>query len=86
MKINKEKIGKNVITISLATAGIISTTTGIILNKMEFTPSKVKVTITEKRIAKKKTNGDKLKVIEVVVIMPISVIRRDYIEDIEEIY
>ena len=85
MKINKEKIGKNVITISLATAGIISTTTGIILNKMEFTPSKVKVTITEKRIAKKKTNIPKLKEIEVEVNMPISVNINDYIENIEEI-
>lgn len=85
MKINKNMIGKNIIAISLAFAGTISTSTGVVLNKMEFKPSKVKVTVKEKRIAKKQTNIPKLKEIEVEVNVPISVEVTDYIENPEEI-
>ncbi len=86
IKINKNKIGNNILIMSLAISGIISLTSGAVLNKMEFKPNRnVKIKVIEKRIAKKKTNIPKLKDIEVEVNVPISVDIKDYIENLEEI-
>ena len=59
---NKNK-GLNILTLSLALSGIISTTGGLILNKMNAQPknTKVEVKVIEKQVAKIKSNYDNYK-------------------------
>ncbi len=85
--INKNKIGTNILMMSLIISGMISLTSGAVLNKMEFKKpkNKVKIKIVEKSLGKQKTNVPKLKEIEVEVNVPISVNIEDYIENLNEI-
>ncbi len=83
----KKNNGLKILTISLAISGIISTASGLILNKMSISKenTKVKVEVVEKQIAKIKTNIPILKDITVEINEPISVDVKTYISNIEDI-
>lgn len=85
--LNKNKIGTNIIVMSLAISGFTSITAGAVLNKtsvkkVEYT---AKVKVIEKQISKTKTDVPILKEIEVEVNNPISVVVDDYIKNLAEI-
>ena len=83
---NKNK-GLNILTLSLALSGIISTTSGLILNKMNAQPknTKVEVKVIEKQVAKIKSNIPILKDVTVEVNEPISVDVKEYIANMDDI-
>ena len=83
---NKNK-GLNILTLSLALSGIISTTSGLILNKMNAQPknTKVEVKVIEKQVAKIKSNIPILKDVTVEVNEPISVDVKEYITNMDDI-
>lgn len=87
IKINKNRVGTNILMMSLIISGMISLTSGAVLNKMKFKKSnnKVKIKIIEKSLGKQKTDIPKLKNIEVEINVPISVNIEDYIENLNEI-
>lgn len=83
IRINKEKIGINILITSLAISGLISITAGAITNKMTLkkeTHGKVKIKVIMKSSANKDVEP-KLKNIEIEVNMPLSVNVKDYIEN-----
>ncbi len=84
--INKNKIGINIMIISLSISGLLSITSGAVLNKLNIKPkNKVKIKIVEKQVPKKKSNIPTLKEITVEVNEPISVNINDYIENLDDI-
>lgn len=86
IKINKNKIGINIMIIALSISGLLSITSGAVLNKMNVKPkNKVKIKIIEKQVPKKKSNIPILKEITVEVNEPISVNINDYIENLDDI-
>lgn len=85
-KLNKDKFDINIITMSLAISGLLSLTSGAVLNKLEVKPkTKTKIKIIEKQVAKKKSNIPVLKEITVEINEPISVNINDYIDNLEDI-
>lgn len=82
MKLNKENIGVNTLIVTLSISGLLSITTGAVLNKKQFkrSPKHYNVKVIEKSTAKV-NNEPKLKDIELEVNMPLSVITSDYIEN-----
>jgi len=85
-KFNKNKIGLNIMIMSLSLSGILLVTGGAVLNKMDIKPkNKVKVKIVEKQLAKKKSNIPTLKEINVEINEPISVNINDYINNLDDI-
>lgn len=86
ININKNKIGLNIMILSLSISGLLSITSGAVLNKMNIKPkNKVKIKIVEKQVPKKKSNIPTLKEITVEVNEPISVNINDYIENLDDI-
>lgn len=83
---SKDK-GVSVLILSLAFSGLLSTTSGIILNNIELKPmsSKVNVEVVERRVAKIKSNVPILKDITVEVGQPISVDVKEYISNLDNI-
>lgn len=86
LNINKNKMGINIMIISLSISGLLSITSGAVLNKMNIKPkNKVKIKIVEKQVPKKKSNIPTLKEITVEINEPISVNINDYIENLDDI-
>ena len=85
--LKKNKFGLQIFIMSLTVSGLLSITSGAVLNKMEIKKpnNKVKIKIIEKQVAKKKTNIPKLKEITVEVNVPVSVNINDYIENLDDI-
>lgn len=83
---NKDK-GIKILTLSLAISGLLSTTSGLILNKMDVknTSNKVEVKVIEKQVAKIKSNVPVLKDVSVEVNQPISVDVKEYISNLDDI-
>lgn len=83
---NKDK-GIKILTLSLAISGLLSTTSGLILNKIDVknTSNKVKVKVIEKQVAKIKSNVPVLKDINVETNQPISVDVKEYISNLDDI-
>lgn len=85
-KFNKNKIGVNIMIMSLSLSGLLLVTGGAVLNKMDIKPkTKFKVEVVEKQISKKKTNIPILKEITVEVNEPISVNINDFITNVNDI-
>lgn len=84
----KKNIGINLLVLSLAVSGLISLTTGTVLNKkykQDTDKNKIKVSVVQKQVAKIKNNIPKLKEITIEVNEPISVKVEDYIENLDDI-
>lgn len=83
----KKNIGINILIASLAISGLVSITTGAVLNKkVKITKNnKVEVEIIQKQVAKIKSNIPKLKEITLEINEPLSVNTTDYIENIDDI-
>lgn len=79
--------GLRVLLLSLTFSGLLSTTSGIILNSMDIKPTKnkIKVKVVEKQVSRIKTNVPVLKDIEVIVNEPISVDVKEYISNLDDI-
>lgn len=79
--------GIKVLLVSLTFSGLLSTTSGLILNSMDIKPTKnkIKVKVVEKQVSRIKTNVPVLKDIEVVVNEPISVDVKEYISNLDDI-
>ena len=86
MKKNKN-IGINIIIASLTLSGIMSITTGTILNKKNnvLKTDKIQVEVIQKQVAKIKSNIPKLKEITIEINEPLSVNIIDYIENMDDI-
>lgn len=79
--------GIKLLLFSLTFSGLLSTTSGVILNSMDIKPTKNKITVKveEKQVSRIKTNIPVLKEIEVEVNEPISVDVKDYITNLDDI-
>lgn len=78
--------GTNILILSLAFSGILSTSTGLMLNNMSIPTSNViDVKVVEKQVSRLKSNVPVLKDIEVELNQPISVDVKDYITNMEDI-
>ena len=86
MKINKDKIGRNILVACLSISGMVSISVGAVLNNLEVKKpiNKVKINVIEKSTAKKDAEPI-LKEISIEVNMPLSVDVKDYIENIESL-
>ena len=86
MKKNKN-IGINILIASLTLSGIMSITTGTILNKKNnvLKTDKIQVEVIQKQVAKIKSNIPKLKEITIEINEPLSVNIIDYIENMDDI-
>ncbi len=87
MKINKDKIGINVLMASLAVSGLLSITTGATLNKKVIN-KKGKNKVYVKVIQRSTANKNVVPVLKEITIepnMPLSVDVKDYIENIDEL-
>lgn len=79
--------GIKVLLVSLTFSGLLSTTSGVILNSMNIKPTKnkINVNVVEKQVSRIKTNIPVLKDIEVEVNEPISVDVKEYISNLDDI-
>lgn len=79
--------GLRVLLLSLTFSGLLSTTSGIILNSMDIKPTKnkINVKVVEKQVSRLKTNIPVLKDVEVEVNEPISVDVKEYINNLDDI-
>lgn len=79
--------GTKILILSLTFSGLISTTTGIVLNNMKVNTStnKIGVKVVERQVARLKSNIPVLKDLEVKINEPISVDVKDYISNIDDI-
>ena len=79
--------GIKLLIFSLTFSGLLSTTSGIILNSMDIKPTKnkINVKVEEKQVSRIKTNIPVLKDIEVEVNEPISVDVKEYITNLDDI-
>ena len=79
--------GLKVLLLSLTFSGLLSTTSGVILNSMNIKPTKnkINVKVVEKQVSRIKTNIPVLKDIEVEVNEPISVDVKEYINNLDDI-
>ena len=82
-----DKKGIKVLLLSLTFSGILSTTSGIVLNHMNIKPTKnkINVKVVEKKVSRIKTNIPVLKDVEVEVNEPISVDVKEYINNLDDI-
>ncbi|MBR4618249.1 MAG: hypothetical protein IKO49_02990 [Bacilli bacterium] len=83
----KENKGVKVLILSLTCSGLLSTTSGIVLNNMTAKPAtnKIDVKVIEKKVARIKSNVPVLKEISVEIDQPISVDVKQYISNIDNI-
>ncbi len=79
--------GTKILILSLTFSGLLSTSTGIVLNNMKVntSSSKIDVKVVEKQVARLKSNVPTLKELEVEINEPISVDVKDYISNIDDI-
>ena len=79
--------GMKVLIFSLTFSGLLSTTSGLILNSMDIKPTKhkINVKVEEKQVSRIKTNIPILKDIEVEVNEPISVDVKEYVTNLDDI-
>lgn len=79
--------GLKVLLLSLTFSGLLSTTSGVILNSMDIKPTKnkINVKVVEKQVSRIKTNIPVLKDVEVEVNEPISVDVKEYITNLDDI-
>lgn len=82
-----DRKGLRLLLLSLTFSGLLSTTSGIVLNSMDIKPTKnkIKVKVVEKQVSRIKTNVPVLKDIEVEVNEPISVDVKEYISNLDDI-
>ena len=75
--------GMKVLIFSLTFSGLLSTTSGLVLNSMDIKPTKhkINVKVEEKQVSRIKTNIPVLKDIEVEVNEPISVDVKEYVTE-----
>ena len=79
--------GIKVLILSLTFSGLLSTTSGVILNSMNIKPTKnkINVKVVEKQVSRIKTNIPVLKDLEVEINEPISVDVKEYISNLDDI-
>lgn len=79
--------GLKLLIFSLTFSGLLSTTSGIVLNSMDIKPTKnkINVKVVEKQVSRIKTNVPVLKELEVEVNEPISVDVKEYIDNLDDI-
>lgn len=82
-----DKKSLKILLLSLTFSGLLSTTSGIVLNSMNIKPTKnkIKVKVVEKQVSRIKTNIPVLKDIEVEVNEPINVDVKEYISNLDDI-
>ncbi len=82
-----DKKGIKVLILSLTFSGLLSTTSGIVLNSMNIKPTKnkINVKVVEKQVSRIKTNIPVLKDLEVEINEPISVDVKEYISNLDDI-
>lgn len=82
-----ENKGIKILALSLAISGLLSTTSGLILNKLDSknNNTKIEIKVIEKKIAKIKSNIPILNDINVEINQPISIDIKSYISNIEDI-
>lgn len=83
----KKNIGINILIASLAISGLISITTGAVLNKnlSKKDNKKIDIKVVQKQVAKIKSNIPELKEITLEVNQPLSVNIEDYIDNLDDI-
>ena len=83
----KENKGIKILILSLTFSGLLSTTTGVVLNNMKTktVSNKMAVKVIEKKVARIKSNVPVLKDMTVEINEPISVDVKDYIKNIDDI-